>query len=219
MTGGMADFAAFIKDNVFLAAITVLAVGLVIYLLTSTVLSSEEGPLPPLPSVPALGIAPIDPIPGEVQKPEPAPPAMIPPVIVKVRPAQIGVPDMRSARESAFKILNAVDELRGLSSGIKAGFFFYIMEPDGTVTELPASNLSFTLESEGRVRMGIAQGCNVKVTMPASRLEDLDSDLCQALSDMMQNDEIIFDLTSLEANAKMDLVYSMMPIARRCRLD
>lgn len=220
MKQSIEDFTAFVKDSWFLALTTTILVGLMIYFITSTMLA---GPAQPstgtgeLPSVPDIQIAPIENISSEQESPKDAPKKeILPAIIVPVRPAQIGVPDMQASKGAAFEVVNSIKEAQSIPKDIKIAISFYVISVDGSKTHLPESNLSLTIEGGGRIRNGIAQGSNVRIKMPATRLEDMKTDLCQALKDMIQNDEIEYDLSEIGAIDKFQLVSTMLPVANRC---
>ena len=221
MANAFEDFAHFVKDNWFMAIITVVAVVLMWYFLASQFGSDETVAQPRtvvLPQVPHPNVAPVQNLPApEAPVTKPSTPTPSPSVIVvPVRPAQMGVPDIDKAREAAFAVINAIPEISTMPKSVKAGFFFYVVNPDGSTTDLPESNLSFTLEGGGRLRQGIVSGANVKIRMPAFRLEDLQSDFCQGLKDVMSQNEVEVDLSSLAAVDKIALVSALLPVGRRC---
>lgn len=135
-----------------------------------------------------------------------------------VRPAQIGIPDKEEATERVVQIVNSVPELSALPKNIKAGFTFYIQNPDGSSTDIPESNLSFTLEPTGRLRFGLVAGLNVKVRLPISRLEDLSQNFCQGVAEGLNGDEFGFDW-DLSATDKIALIAASVPVRSRCQLN
>jgi len=220
MRQSIEDFATFIKDSWFLALTTTILLGLMIYFIASTMVGGQEKPHPglvDLPEVPQAQIAPVEPTPGEPADQKAAPHTeTIPTIIVPIRPAQIGVPDMRESKEAAFEVINNIKEVQSIPKSAKIAISFYVINADGSKTYLPESNLSLTIEGGGRIRTGIALGSNARIKMPATRLEDLKADFCQALKDMNQNDEIEYDLSEMGATEKFNLVSTMLPVANRC---
>ena len=199
MKQSIEDFTAFVKDSWLLALATAILVGLMVYFITSTMLDepaeSSKG-TSELPDVPQVIIAPVEPASKEQEAPREVPKKEVShSIIVPVRPAQIGVPDMRASKEAAFEVVNSIKEVQSIPKDSKIAISFYVINTDGSKTYLPESNLSLTIEGGGRIRTGIALGSNVRIKMPATRLEDLKTDLCQALKDMTQNEEIEYDLS------------------------
>lgn len=228
-----ADLAEFVKENIFLFTITIIMVSAMVYFLSAQIyepLQMEANR--PLPSVPGLRQQntleelPLVPIsarqsamqslipPGSAQHSVDSMPDSMP---LSVRSAQLGLPDRDQARELALGIVNAVPELSRLPENVKAGVIFYTRNADGSITDIPESNASFTLEPGGRLRFGIVQGITIRLRMPLSRLQDLNEDFCNTLSDMMKGNEVDMTL-DISAMDRIALLAASVPVRNRCSL-
>ena len=218
----VSDLSDFITENWLMILTKIVVVALMGFFISSV--SKEEPSVinsPPvlLPEVPKpLPLRPL-----VVSPPKPAEPPVkkvgSPLKVVPIRPAQIGLPDKDRAKEAAVGIVNSIPEILGVPPSIKTGFSFYAINPDGTTTDIPESNISFTVERGGRVRLGIISGTNIRVRMPATRLLDLEQDLCQGVKDILTQNEAQVDLSLLGALDKFALVSKLLPIRERCEIQ
>lgn len=220
------DLGDFIKENRVMFVFTILLLAIMVFFLSEGVYPNQvarptNSLIPAISKPEAIDTVLVEPLhsmpeikqPPHIQSHESQPIQFLP-----VRPAKIGIPNKEEATELVLQIVNGVPELSNTPKNIKAGITFYARNPDGSITDIPESNLSFTLEPTGRLRFGLVEGINVKIRLPISRLEDLSQNFCQGVKESIQHNEFGFEW-DISATDKIALIAASVPVRLRCGLD
>ena len=124
--------------------------------------------------------------------------------------------DLEKAKEAAFDIINRNLPSGALPAKLKVGISFFTVNPDGSATAIPESDLSFTISGDGSIHPGISNPINVKVSMPASRLFDIQDNFCAGLTDTVNSGQAQLDMSELDAFSRMQLVASALSMKTKC---
>lgn len=221
----------FLKENWAMLLVTVLVVIALGWFVSSEVFTPTQEPAKPLPDVPApiqrsktVNSPSLPAIPSQadssipaVQNPNLNPkPNVIEETPLPVRPAQEGDVNLESAKEAAYEIINKNLPPGALPSKVRVGISFFTLNPDGSTTAIPESDLSFTIMGDGTMHSGIANPINVKISMPASRLFDIQDNFCAGLTDTVNSGQAQLDISGLDAFSRMQLIASALSMKTEC---
>lgn len=138
--------------------------------------------------------------------------------LVSIRPAQMGLLTRDEARGLVVGAIAGLPGSLGLPKNVRVGLVVYTLNPDGSRVDIPESNISFTMEPDGRLKTGISAGINVKISLPVYRLQDLSQDLCNTVQELMRFDEVVVEM-DLTPPERVEVVSSFARLKESCGIQ